>query len=1510
MKTSKRWLTVLMTITLLIPVSWVTLGSVGSAIANPLLYTPSLLAHWKLDEGQGLTFHDSSSVGNHLTLNQPADWQEGYLGSHSVLFAEQVRASTSSLKKTADINQSQAFSFSFRIKPRTSNNMKMIASIGGVIGVSIGSNESVHLDLFGTYHNSGQVLNFNRWNHVALTLSGKKLIIYVNGNERSRRTFDTDKTLNASGYVSIGGVWAHDTPNQLDDLRLYSQALTAPQVKQLAQQFQKETTPPSSPENLKLMGKNNTAGNLEWLPSTDNIDIKGYRIYVNGEQRLFTTNTSATVTGLYPDAAYQVEVRAEDLSGNLSAASVPVRFMTDSQYLKSQGMIGINLEGVCDYCREEMFVDLFKSARPWMNWNYPTYAFDKDHYGNIRSLEPGREAFTLMGIARQGTFRKGIYIVRYDGEGDLDFWQHGGSKLLEEQPGYMKVDAQSDGIWFTLKAVNPDNYIRNIRVIHEDDQQLAQTHTFQPDFIDRWNDFPVTRFMHTMKTNNTKIVDWADRSTPQDFSQSGDSETHPGMAIEYLVQLANELDSDPWFNMPTMANDDYIRQFATYVRDHLDPNANIHVEYSNETWNSIFFQYNVCVAEGKKLGYTGSDLEISAKYHAYRAKQVFQIWEEVFGGSQRLINVIGGFQAGGGHYANLILSHEDVHEMADAYATAPYFAHDYGGFRAEWVKTATPAEIFADLEHEIEISNKQTRQVVDAVSSFGLDTVAYEGGQHMAPIFVWQTGIFYQNDDLLVNKLAWMNRQPQMYQLYQKHFDGWKAAGGKLNVTFTSTADYGRYGSFGLLEYANQPLAISYKYRSTLDWLKSHPPWWQESGAVASLPESPRSVSATNVRMNTLNLTWTAPLAGANGTVTEYEVTVDGVSRERTDGTSYSLTGLQPNRKYLIGVKAHFADGTASGRRYVEVQTLRDTTAPSVPTGLTVSDIQMEQLRLSWNASTDNVGLRHYEVLLNGKVHAQVTGMTHLLTGLKAGTGYSLAVRAVDSHSNRSVSSARLAVRTAPDTQSPTAPAQVYSTVVTQTTVQLHWTPASDNRGVTAYEVYRGDTLLATVKGTEYVVSGLTKSSWNSFTVRALDAAGNRSAPSPALSRATLNDTLAPSTPQNVRMRAVTANSVTLAWDAAFDNVGIARYEILRDGHWLMDSDQPTATMTGLTAATDYSFTVLAVDTNGLKSAAGSVIQATTLPAEVSNLPQVNISRVQHVARTQTATLSVSLATPARLTLRLLGADGNVLTTPMNGVAYTAGNKGLTFRTTSLTSGDYVYELRATATGTPADGPHSMLRGRLAVDQQKPVISEASSNGSITHESHRRVTAISFQLSETAMVRAVVTDEQGKAVRVLADGVRMFAGTHSLLWNGTSTTRQMLPDGLYTIRLSATDVAGLAADSVVVPVRIDTSLPLITVLKRNVDVLRVNGKNQFILQYALSEDASVEINVFNPYNQHLGKFSTDSLKKGVQMFRWDGKWNNKFPVNGGQYYLTFQAKDAVNKNAVEQRVYIRMMTEF
>ncbi|OXS35892.1 glycoside hydrolase family 6 protein [Streptomyces sp. XY006] len=88
------------------------------------------------------------------------------------------------------------------------------------------------------------------------------------------------------------------------------------------------------------------------------------------------------------------------------------------------------------------------------------------------------------------------------------------------------------------------------------------------------------------------------------------------------------------------------------------------------------------------------------------------------------------------------------------------------------------------------------------------------------------------------------------------------------------------------------------------------------------------------------------------------------------------------------------------------------------------------------------------------------------------------------------------------DTTAPTAPTGLRSTAKTATSVSLSWTAATDNVGVTGYDVYRDGTKVnaSPVTGTSFTDSGLSAATAYGYTVRARDAAGNVSAASTALS--------------------------------------------------------------------------------------------------------------------------------------------------------------------------------------------------------------------------------------------------------------------------------------------------------------------------------------------------------------------------------------------------------------------------
>ena len=187
------------------------------------------------------------------------------------------------------------------------------------------------------------------------------------------------------------------------------------------------------------------------------------------------------------------------------------------------------------------------------------------------------------------------------------------------------------------------------------------------------------------------------------------------------------------------------------------------------------------------------------------------------------------------------------------------------------------------------------------------------------------------------------------------------------------------------------------------------------------------------------------------------------------------------------------------------------------------------------------------------------------------------------------------------DTVAPTPPS-LSASGTTQTSTNLSWSGATDNVGITGYDVYQGAALLGSTSSASYAVSGLSASTTYSFTVKAKDAAGNISAASNAVSVTTLapvSDTTAPTAP-TLAASGTTSSSTNLSWSGATDNVGVTGYDVYQGAALLGATTSTSYAVSGLSASTTYSFSVKAKDAAGNVSAASNTVSVTTLANSVT----------------------------------------------------------------------------------------------------------------------------------------------------------------------------------------------------------------------------------------------------------------------------------------------------------------------
>ncbi|EKQ67175.1 PA14 domain-containing protein [Leptolyngbyaceae cyanobacterium JSC-12] len=508
----------------------------------------------------------------------------------------------------------------------------------------------------------------------------------------------------------------------------------------------------------------------------------------------------------------------------------PVEIGTPLPIYGNKTTIGVNLSGVNDWSTQWPFVDVFKSSRPWISqrqgagWGQGG-ELNLTPDGWIASLEPGQHAETV--ILNNAYFPGGNYTLFYEGEGKLEF-AFNNARIIEHTPGKMIVDVTPDGegVFLRITETNPNNPLRNIRFVMPGFEDTYETQPFHPLFLERIEKFGTLRFMDWGGTNNSNQMHWTDRATPHISTQAGEK----GVALEYMIQLANTLKINPWFTIPAKATDDYVRQFATMVRDRLDPSLKAYVEYSNEVWNTMFTQTGYATQQGLERGLDENGFTAAIRFYSERAVEIFKIWEDVFGASMsdRVVRVLAG-QAANPWTGEEMMRWKNAYKYTDAYAIAPYFDgfgdSDHDGWSdlndpdlVDQTMNMTVDQIIDNLLYEIPT---EIKRILDsnyniATRRFGLDLLAYEGGTHLTS---YQ---FSPDKQPTMTKLfIAVNSHERMRDVYREYLRQWQSSGGALFNQFVDVAISSKWGHWGALEYQNQDITSAPKYLGLMDFIDS-----------------------------------------------------------------------------------------------------------------------------------------------------------------------------------------------------------------------------------------------------------------------------------------------------------------------------------------------------------------------------------------------------------------------------------------------------------------------------------------------------------------------------------------------------------------------------------------------------------------------------------------------------------------------------------------------------------------
>ena len=518
------------------------------------------------------------------------------------------------------------------------------------------------------------------------------------------------------------------------------------------------------------------------------------------------------------------------------------------------GAIAVGLGAVTDWAAQQPFLDVMKTARPWLGHlknQFGGIEYDAlvegnhiDSNGWVKSL-PRRAAsvgtliLTDLPEAAAPSL-EGRYVLRFDGAGVIE--PTGRTTNIRYKRGEVRFDYTPGpgSVELRIQRTNTANPLRNITVVREDRLELFDSGAlFNPDWTARMATFDTLRFMDWMETNNSTQARWDNRPLVTDASWAD-----KGVPLEVMLALVNILGKNAWFNMPHLADDAYVRKFSRMVQDRLDPTLTAYVEYSNEVWNFQFAQTRWADAQAQARWNTA---EVGTQFYAMRAAEVARIWSQEFSAGQaKLVNVISTQTGWLGLEENILNAPLVVaegqpkpSEAFDAYAVTGYFGGILGlEARGEQVRgwldeslvravDAAEAEGLTGADRQKAIDAAQydyatalaaqeltdgsvTGQTVDTVSDLaervwpyhaevaqnaGLEMIMYEGGTHIV-------GIGAQvDDDRLARFFQHLNYTPEMGVLYAGLLKGWAESGGRLFNVYADVYVPTKWGSWGALRH-------------------------------------------------------------------------------------------------------------------------------------------------------------------------------------------------------------------------------------------------------------------------------------------------------------------------------------------------------------------------------------------------------------------------------------------------------------------------------------------------------------------------------------------------------------------------------------------------------------------------------------------------------------------------------------------------------------------------------------
>lgn len=281
----------------------------------------------------------------------------------------------------------------------------------------------------------------------------------------------------------------------------------------------------------------------------------------------------------------------------------------------------------------------------------------------------------------------------------------------------------------------------------------------------------------------------------------------------------------------------------------------------------------------------------------------------------------------------------------------------------------------------------------------------------------------------------------------------------------------------------------------------------RSSGVTANTNDTTPPTIPTGLKVNSVtdisvSLSWIA--STDNVSVTGYRIYRLGVLHETVAGLTFTDNSVSTGITYIYTVSAIDESGNESAQSSGVSANIKDTVIfnddipPTTPTGFKITSATEDYVSLSWNVSTDNVGVAGYRIYREGSLIGTSSGLTHLDSTITAGRFYTYTVSAVDMVGNESEKTSILAIYI-DDTSPPTVPLGLICTSASSSAVSLSWSASVDNVAVSGYNIYRSGIFLETIPFLNYKDSTVIGGTSYIYSVSAVDDSGNESEQSDSL---------------------------------------------------------------------------------------------------------------------------------------------------------------------------------------------------------------------------------------------------------------------------------------------------------------------------------------------------------------------------------------------------------------------------